>query len=133
MLGGSLQAPAGDKCPDYPCRGDPDMTMEVTPEQFRRQYTFLAPVDYETNFADILVPMGANVMLDGAALTGAPTAVANGWSIVREPLKADGGGVHKLTADQNIGLQVMGFGHATAYYYPGGLNLKLISKPPVVK
>jgi len=24
----------------------------------------------------------------------------------------------------------MGFGHATSYYYPGGLNLELISEPP---
>jgi hypothetical protein len=134
MPGGSLQAPTGDHCPDFPCRGDPSMSMMVTPQQFRKTYTFLAPVDYETNFADILLPSGANVMLDGAALTGAPQAIgATGWSIVREPLAAASGGVHTLTADQNVGLQVMGFGHATSYYYPGGLNLKLISKPPVVK
>ncbi len=133
MVGGSLQAPVGDKCPDFPCRGDPSMSIMVTPQQYRSSYTFLAPADYETNFADIVLPTGANVMLDGAALTGAPTAIGTAWSIVREPLKAATGGVHKLTADQNVGLQVMGFGHATSYYYPGGLNLKLISKPPVVK
>jgi hypothetical protein len=52
---------------------------------------------------------------------------------VREPLGAASLGVHKLSSDQNVGLQVMGFGHATSYYYPGGLNLKLISKPPVIK
>ncbi|HVY26073.1 MAG TPA: IgGFc-binding protein [Polyangiaceae bacterium] len=134
MVGGSLQAPPGDKCPDFPCRGDPSMSMEVTPQQFRKAYTFLAPADYETNFADILVPDGATVMLDGAAPTGAPTPITGtGWSIIREPLKADGGGVHTLSADKNVGLQVMGFGHATSYYYPGGLNLELISEPPVVK
>jgi IgGFc binding protein len=134
MVGGSLQAPPGDKCPDFPCRGDPSMSMMVTPQQFRSSYTFLAPADYETNFADIVIPTGATVMLDGAALKSAPTAIAGTtWSIVREPLAAASGGVHKLTADQNVGLQVMGFGHATSYYYPGGLNLKLISKPPVVK
>lgn len=134
MVGGSLQAPPGDKCPDFPCRGDPSMSMEVTPQQFRKAYTFLAPADYETNFADILVPDGATVMLDGAALTAAPTPITGtGWSVVREPLKADGGGVHSLSADKNVGLQVMGFGHATSYYYPGGLNLELISEPPVVK
>jgi hypothetical protein len=110
------------------------MSMMVTPEQFRTSYTFLAPIDYETNFADILVPDGAVVMLDGAALTAAPQAIAGtGWSIVREPLMAGVGGVHKLSADKAIGLQVMGFGHASSYYYPGGLNLTLISDPPVVK
>jgi hypothetical protein len=40
--------------------------------------------------------------------------------------------VHKLSADQSVGLQVMGFGHATSYYYPDGLNLELISDLPVV-
>lgn len=134
MVGGSLQAPSGDACPNFPCRGDPSMSMEVTPQQFRKQYTFLAPADYETNFADILVPDGATVMLDGAAPTSAPQAIgATGWSIIREPLKADGGGVHKLSSDKNVGLQVMGFGHASSYYTPGGLNLELISDPPVVK
>jgi hypothetical protein len=110
------------------------MTMEVTPKQFRKAYTFLAPADYETNFADILVPDNATVMLDGAAPTTAATPLTGtGWSIIREPLKADGGGVHTLSSDTNIGLQVMGFGHATSYTYPGGLNLELISEPPVVK
>jgi hypothetical protein len=110
------------------------MSMMVTPQQFRKTYTFLAPIDYETNFADIVLPTGADVMLDGAALTGAPVAIGTtGWSVVREPLGAASLGVHKLSSDQNVGLQVMGFGHATSYYYPGGLNLKLISKPPVIK
>jgi hypothetical protein len=27
----------------------------------------------------------------------------------------------------------MGYGHATSYYYPGGLNLTVIAMPPVVK
>jgi hypothetical protein len=26
----------------------------------------------------------------------------------------------------------MGFGFATSYYYPGGLNLKLIAPPPQI-
>lgn len=134
MVGGSRQAPPGDACPDFPCRGDPSMSMMVTPRQFRKSYTFLAPADYESNFADILVPDGATVQLNDAALTGAPQAIgATGWSIVREPLSAGSGGVHRLSADQNVGLQVMGFGHASSYYYPGGLNLELISKPSVVK
>ena len=111
------------------------MSMMVTPEQFRKHYTFLAPTDYETNFADVLVPTGAEVILDGAPLGGTPEAIGgSGWSVVRVPLSGDTGGVHKLstTHEQGIGLQVVGFGHATGYYYPGGLNLELISDPPVI-
>ncbi len=105
--------------------------MMVTPEQFRKQYTFLAPNDYDANFADVLVPDGATVTIDGAPVT-ATEAVATGWKLARVPLGATGDGSHFLESDQPVGLQIMGFGHATAYYYPGGLNLKLISEPPVI-
>ena len=134
MVGGSLQAPAGDACPDFPCRGDPAMTIMVTPQQFRQSYTFLAPSDFEKNFADILVPQGATATLDGAPLSAAQAIGTSSWGIVRAPLDSSASGVHKLstTDAHGLGLQVMGFGHATAYEYPGGLNLKLISKPPVI-
>ncbi len=134
QLGGGLQG--SGSCPDYPCSGDPAFSMMVTPAQFRKGYTFLAPVDYDVNFADVLVPDGAEVLLDGAPLGGTPEAIGtSGWSVVRAPLSATSGGVHTVTTthESGIGLQVMGFGHATSYYYPGGLNLKLISQPPIIK
>lgn len=114
--------------------GDPSMTDEVAVEQFRSQYIFLAPQDFEFNWADVMVPDGANVVLDGVALAGTKESVSPGWSVVRVPLMGGANmGAHKVTSDQAIGLQVMGFGHATSYYYPGGLNLKIISEPPVVR
>jgi hypothetical protein len=131
MLGGSLQGEGS--CPNFPCSGDPSFSMMVTPVQFRKQYTFLAPLDYDKNYADVLVPDGASVTLDGAAIGGTPTAIgATGWSVVRVLLAAGEGGAHRLESDQAIGLQVMGFGHATSYYYPGGLRLELISEPPTI-
>jgi len=104
----------------------------VTVEQFRKKYIFLAPDDYQVAVADILVPDGATVKLDDAALTAAPQKIGNStWSIVREPLNAGANhGTHVLTSDQPIGLQVVAFGHATGIYYPGGLNLTLITEPP---
>jgi len=116
-------------------QGDPSFSMMVTPEQFRREYTFLAPTDYLENFADVLVPTGASVNLNGAPVTTAPTPIGNsGWGTLRLTLDAGTGGIHKLTTDheQGLGLQVMGFGFATSYYYPGGLNLERISEPPVI-
>jgi hypothetical protein len=132
MVGGTLQMPGTDATNS---RGDPSMTMAVTPEQFRKQYTFLAPADYLDNFADILVPMGAAVTLDGAPLAATPTPIGRGdWGFVRAKLTAGNGGVHTLTTtdDRGLGLQVAGFGFATSYYYPGGLNLNLISPPPII-
>ena len=100
--------------------------MMVTPEQFRESYTFLAPTDYDANFADVLIPASATeVLIDGMAVT-ATEEVAPGWMLARVPLGGTAGGAHVLTADVPVGLQVMGFGHATSYYYPGGLNLKVI-------
>ena len=127
MLGGTKQDPGGT-------RGDPSLTMEVTPEQFRKQYTFLAPTSYLENYADILLPAGATATLDGKPLTGAPTAIgASGWSIVREKLAAgDKNGAHRLEATAKVGLQVLGFGNATSYCYPGGLDLRLISDAPEI-
>jgi hypothetical protein len=128
MLGGTKQDPdMGLK------RGDPSLTSEVTPEQFRKQYTFLAPLTYLQNFADILIPKGVTVTLDGQPLTGTPQPIGNGdWSIVREQLGNGVDGSHRLEASAKVGLQVMGFGSATSYSYPGGLDLKPISKPPVI-
>jgi len=133
MVGGTLQMP-GTGFDNS--QGDPAFTMMVTPEQFRKEYIFLAPSDYLENFADILVPQGAQVSLDGSPLSGSPERIGNSeWSFVRAKLSGSNGGVHSLstTDDRGLGLQVMGFGFATSYYYPGGLNLKLISEPPIIK
>jgi hypothetical protein len=131
MVGGTLQMPGTDSSTS---QGDPAMTMEVTPQQFRKQYTFLAPKDYLENFADVVIPTGAQVTLDGAPLVGTPTAIDGEWGFVRAKLDNSGSGVHELstTDPKGIGVQVMGFGYATSYYYPGGLNLIHISVPPEI-
>jgi hypothetical protein len=114
--------------------GDPSMTDEVAVEQFRQEYIFLAPSDFAFNWADVLMPTGANVTLDGAPLGGTAEVVDDGWSVKRVPLMTGTTmGAHKLSSDMPVGLQVMGYGHATSYYYPGGLNLKLIAQVPPVK
>ena len=38
-------------------------------------------------------------------------------------------GAHVLVSDKEVGLQVIGYGFATSYQYPGGLNLKGIAPP----
>ncbi len=133
QLGGKLQAPTWPE--EYAQPGDPAVSMMVTPEQFRQNYTFLAPADFMSNWADITVPTGADVVLDGAPVATTPTPIgASGWGILRVKLDGAAGGIHTLstTHEKGLGLQVSGFGNATSYYYPGGLDLKLISEPPVI-
>ena len=132
MMGGQVQdAKAGSEG----TRGDPAFMLEVTVEQFRQKYIFLAPDDYDVAVADILVQEGTTATLDGAALTGKVEAIGrSSWSVVRQALAAGTRrGVHTLEANRPVGLKVAAFGHATGIYYPGGLNLKLISPPPIVK
>jgi hypothetical protein len=112
---------------------EPAASMAVAIKQFRRTYSFLAPVSYKTNYADILVSEGVTVKLDGTPVKGTSEHVdGSGWVVKRVPLSDTNGGKHKLEASGPVGLQVMGYGHATSYYYPGGLKLNVISKPPVI-
>jgi hypothetical protein len=132
MMGGQAQ----DATPGSAgARGDPAFMLEVTVEQFRQKYIFLAPDDYDVAVADIVVPDGASVRLDGAALTGRVESIGrSAWSVIRQALTpGDRRGVHTVQSNKPIGLKVAAFGHATGIYYPGGLNLKLIAPPPIVK
>ena len=124
MMGSQAQDPSSDP------RGDPSLTFEVAVEQYRHTDVFLAPNDYDVSYADVILPTGAKVTIDGAAATGPITAIGTQWSILREPLGPGKNGAHTLQADQPVGVQIMGFGHATAYYTPGGLNLNRIAPPP---
>jgi hypothetical protein len=123
MLGGTLQDPIGGV-------GDPAMSLSTPVEQYRIKYVFLAPDDYDVSYADIIVPDGASVQLDGSPLGVAPTPISGGYGIARVKLGPGTGGAHLLVSDKAVGLQVMGFGSYTSYQYPGGLNLGLIAPPP---
>jgi hypothetical protein len=107
--------------------GDPSMALAVPVDQFRVDYLFHAPVNYETNFVDVTAPTGATVMLDGAALTFAPVG-SSGYGLARVTLTAGpgGDGNHTMTGDMPFGISVYGYGTYTSYWYPGGLDLRPI-------
>src|SRR5258708_22066823 len=84
MVGGMLQTPGMDPTNS---QGDPAMTMMVAPEQFRKDYTFVTPTDYLESFADVVIPIGAAVTLDGSPLSVTPERIGNSeWSIARASL-----------------------------------------------
>jgi hypothetical protein len=126
MLSASVVDPA-----TTPSRGDPSLSLATAVEQYRTKYVFLAPEDYSVNYVDVIAPMGTNIMLDGAAVSATATPIASGYGISRVKLSAGAQqGAHVITADQPIGIQVMGYGDYTSYQYPGGLDLKMIAPPP---
>ncbi len=127
--GGSVVDP---NAPSQMQNGDPAQSLEAAVEQYRTKYVFLAPTDYPKSFADIVVPPGAMLTLDGAPVTTTPQGIgASTYKIVRLPLTAGAGkGAHVLESTLPVGLQVIGYGLYTSYQYPGGLNLNLIAPPP---
>ena len=128
QLGGSVvdpNAPVGDQ------KGDPAQSQMTAVEQYRTKYVFLAPDDYQVSYVDVVMPMGAQVTLDGAPLPATPQPLSGGYGIARAKLGPGQGGAHVLRSDVPVGIQVVGYGAYTSYQYPGGLNLSLIAPPPV--
>jgi hypothetical protein len=129
LLGSGLSDPG--HLLDY--NGDPAQSNVQSTEQFRRKYVFLAPDDYSFSFADMVAPTGASCQLDGAAVVGDTEAIGStGYHVVRMQLSYENGGAHVLECDEPVALQVMGYGFATSYNYPGGVNLAQISDPPII-
>ena len=115
-------------------KGDPSQSTPAAIEQYRLEYVFLAPDDYDVSFADIVMPLGATVEIDGAPIGVAPTPIDGEYGVARVQLGVGVDGAHRLTSSEPVGLQVMGYGFATSYQYPGGLNLLGIAPPlPPIK
>ncbi|HEY5925348.1 MAG TPA: IgGFc-binding protein [Kofleriaceae bacterium] len=108
--------------------GDPAMALAVPVEQFRTEYLFHAPTNYESNYVDVTAPVGASVMLDGAPLSFAPIGTT-GYSLARVyPLGPgpNNDGNHSIQGNMAFGITVYGYGQYTSYWYPGGLDLNTI-------
>jgi hypothetical protein len=129
MLSGALIDPSATNGMQ---EGDPSLSTATAAEQYRLKYVFLAPDDYDINYADVVVPMGVQVSLDGQPVMQAATPVGGGstFGVLRLKLASVNGGTHIVTADQPIGLQVVGYGLYTSYQYPAGLDLLSIAPPP---
>jgi hypothetical protein len=113
--------------------GDPSLSIAVPVEQYRKQYLFTAPLTYNSNIASIIAPKGASVRVDGKAVdTSGMTMIGkSSYGVVHVLLSSDSG-VHTLEASMEVGLSVYGYGAYTSYMYPGGVDLKRITVPPVL-
>ncbi|MFH1435736.1 MAG: IgGFc-binding protein [Pseudomonadota bacterium] len=126
LLGSGLSDPG--HLLDY--KGDPAQSNVLPVEQYRENYVFLAPDDYDFSFADVVMPDGTQVLLDGIAIAVPATPISSGYSVLR--IDVSMGGAHTLDADAPVSLQVMGYGFATSYHYPGGGNMQRITAPPLI-
>jgi hypothetical protein len=104
--------------------GDPAMALAVTTAQFRKDYLFHSPVNYQTNYVNITAPLGSVIMLDGNPVTAAFAPVGgSGFGVARVMFPNSGNGNHRISSSSPFGITVYGYGSYTSYWYPGGLDL----------
>lgn len=111
--------------------GDPSQGIAVPTAQFRDEYVFLAPNDYDENYVNIIAPADGTVTLDGAVVVDGeyePVGKSN-LRVARHLL--DRKQFHTAKSNQPFGIVVYGYGSYTSYMYPGGLDVKRFSPPPI--
>jgi hypothetical protein len=106
--------------------GDPSMALPSPIEQWRTSYLFHAPTNYEANLVTVVAPAGTTVSLNGQPVTGFSPIGSSGLSSARVRLGTTTGGDHEITGSAPFGIGVYGYGRATSYWYPGGLDLEPI-------
>lgn len=110
--------------------GDPGYSLMVPTEQFRTQYTFLAPSTMTYNYVNItkkVIEGSAPVYLDGQPVSESAFGGAIGgtaWGSARVEID---GNQHTIESTEPFGIVVYGFASYTSYSYPGGLDLKFIN------
>ncbi len=109
--------------------GDPSQSIAIPSEQFRKDYTFVAPVTFDVGFVNVIAPAGVAVEVDGTILAGAAfTPIGeSGKGVARFQLMKTP--YHHATAAEPFGIVVYGYGQYTSYMYPGGLDLLKIEDP----
>lgn len=103
--------------------GDPTMMIVPPKSQYRSDYVILTAAGYGTNWTSVVRPAGVEIKMDGQVLgAGDFSPFGDGsWEIAYEQVKT---GAHTFEGKEPFGMMVYGYGNATAYGYPGGMNLK---------
>ncbi|HEY6039783.1 MAG TPA: IgGFc-binding protein, partial [Kofleriaceae bacterium] len=109
--------------------GDPSQLLHPAAEQHRKDYVFLIPPSWQTNWIVIAKPTTATVMLDGAPPQGCTTGpIGTVQNVDYEQLTCAGAeGHHTVSADQPFGLSVYGYYNVGSYAFVGGSDVKLIN------
>ena len=109
------------------CVGDPAMMLIPPHEQFRKEYLFLTPGSYVSNFATIVMKNGESPVINGATVTDIHEIEGTDFSYAIINLGSAFAN-HTLTCEKNpCGLFVYGWEMDVSYAYPGGLNFEKLS------
>jgi len=107
------------------CVGDPAMMLIPPTEQFRKEYKFLTPGSYKSNFATIVMTTGEEPVLNGEKVENIEEIAGTEFSFAIVDL-GNAFKSHNLECPVNpCGLFVYGWEADVSYAYPGGLDLEL--------
>ena len=113
--------------------GDPSMGLAVPVEQYRSEYNFLAPEDYQDvagtdqqghSYVNLIAPTGTSTWLDGTEITDFSAIGDTGYGVARVEIF---GGSHSVTGTEKVGIMCYGYGNYASYLYPGGMNVDPIN------
>ncbi len=114
--------------------GDPSQLLIPAAEQHRKDYVFLVPDTFQSNYIVLAKPTDAKVMLDGF-----PLEMAEFANCVTGPIGQVAGidyeqvtcpvaeGRHTVEADKPFGLSVYGYYNVGSYAFVGGSDVKIIN------
>ena len=114
--------------------GDPSQLLMPAAEQFRKDYVFLVPGTFQSNYIVLAKPVDAMVMLDGMLLDAAeqsgcttgPIGLVDGTMYDQVTCPAMEGH-HTVSADKPFGLSVYGYYNVGSYAFVGGSDVKIIN------
>ena len=110
--------------------GDPAMVQLSPIEQFLPRYVVLVPGTWITDVAVIARPEGAEILLDGVAISdGLFVPVANsGYEVARVPVSD---GIHLFDGgDAAFSIVIVGYDAYDSYAYLGGTGTGVINPNP---
>ena len=105
-------------------RGDPAMSFTPPVEQFRDDYTFLTPQEYQEDYITVVAKVGGPVTLDGVDILNRLSPIDDQYLVGVVPVEP---GQHNLQCSETCSVLVYGFSEAVSYLFAGGLDLELIS------
>ncbi len=112
--------------------GDPTFVVFPAAEQHRKEYVFLVPTTFSSNYMVLSKQENATIDIDGSPLaefnncTTAPIGQVNGinYEQMTCPMTE---GVHTVKSNKAMGLTVYGYYNVGSYGYPGGSDVKIIN------
>lgn len=106
--------------------GDPAFILAVPVEQYRTDYTFLAPRGFELDYVTVTAPITAEVRFDGRVIDEEEW-INFGRGDFRVARLVVEDGAHSITSDEPAGIMVHGYDSFVSYGFAGGLDLRDIS------